>query len=137
MRSSALRNFSPESGVRPSTVIGVQAKAWLKGSDVTPPAATAPGECSSRSQSCRYVVKIVCLSLYFRPVIVRSNVSTPRGLNAGETPDEKTRADQQDYREHQFRNNEQPPKIIATTPDRTRSRRATARIFQSRIQIQP
>lgn len=32
--------------MRPSTVIGVRAEASLKGSDVTPPAAIAPGECS-------------------------------------------------------------------------------------------
>src|SRR2546429_4054902 len=61
-RSSALRNFSPGSGVRPSTVIGVHANAWLKGSEVTPPAAFAPGKCSIRSQSCRYVFKVVCRS---------------------------------------------------------------------------
>ena len=85
MRSSAFRNFSPGSGVRPSTVIGVQAKASLKGRDVTPPAAIAPGECSSLSQSWRYVFRMVGLSLYFRPVMVRSKVSTPRGLKPGDT----------------------------------------------------
>ena len=51
IRSSALMNFSPAGGVRPSIVIGVQAKASLRGRDVMAPENVVPGRCSRRSQS--------------------------------------------------------------------------------------
>ena len=58
-------------------------------------------------------------------------------LQASETPNEKSCADQQDDRERQFRNHEQPSNIVAAAPDRARSGRTTARIFQSGVDIQP
>ena len=51
MRVSALMNFSPAGGTRPSTVIGPQANIWLSGSEVTAPAAVTPGRLSSRCHS--------------------------------------------------------------------------------------
>ncbi len=52
-RWSALMKFSPGGGVRPSMVIGPQAKKPLRGREVMPPAAVTPGNASSRAQRSR------------------------------------------------------------------------------------
>jgi len=51
VRWSALMNASPAGGVRPSIVIGPQAKNWLSGSVVTPPTDVTPGRTASLSQT--------------------------------------------------------------------------------------
>ncbi len=51
IRVSALMNFSPAGGMRPSTVIGPHANIWLSGSEVTAPAEVTPGRLPSRSHS--------------------------------------------------------------------------------------
>ncbi len=142
MRVSALMNFSPGGGTRPSTVIGPQANIWLSGNEVTAPAAITPGRRSSRCQSLvigspdRLLVLVLRAAHgeFERQNIVRIE-SRRHVLGAQKAADQQARADQQHGAQRQFGNHQQMAKTVAASPHGADAGRGPAGVLQSVLHI--
>ena len=104
-------------------MIGVQAKASLKGSEVTPPAAMRSGRMFKPLPKLPVGVQdgllVVVFSTGHGEVEGEHAARIESGRNilqARETSNEKSCADQQDHRERQFRNHEQAAEDCCRVP---------------------